>query len=408
MSAWSRRIAKLCFVLAASIVLFGAPLPSSAQGQQQAQAQQKPLSQQELEQLVAPVALYPDSLLAQVLTASTYPLEVVMAARWTEKNPNVKGAALEDAMQKQPWDASVKGLTSVPQVLAMMSEKLDWTTQLGEAFLAQPDGVQNAIQNLRAKAEAAGNLKPSKEQKVRRVPASGGPGYAGPPEYIEIEPVEPDYVYVPVYDPVDVFGPGFWSPGYVPFFWYPPWWRVGPVFGFGAALFVGPALWYHYDWGRRGFAAIQVNTARYSRFNKTNYTGGKNWNFNATHRKAQFKNAKLHQQYGKVGAKGGHGTKTKGVQPGIKGTQHLKGAQSQKAIKKGEAQKGAKGKGTHKVQTHKGVKGPSSHKVQTHKAVKGPSAHKVQTHKAVKGPSTHKVQTHKAIKGGGKAGKKRR
>ena len=117
------------------------------------QPQQQPLTQQELAQLVAPIALYPDALLAQVLTASTYPLEVAMAARWSEKNPNLKGAALEDAMQKEPWDPSVKGLTSVPQVLAMMNEKLDWTQQLGETFLAQPDDVQNAIQALRAKAD---------------------------------------------------------------------------------------------------------------------------------------------------------------------------------------------------------------------------------------------------------------
>ena len=148
MSAWSNWVGKFCFIaaLAVPIALSGASLPVSAQDQQdQQQPQQQPLNQQELAQLVAPIALYPDALLAQVLTASTYPLEVVMAARWSEKNPDLKGAALEDAMQKEPWDPSVKGLTSVPQVLAMMSDKLDWTQQLGEAFLAQPDDIQNAI-----------------------------------------------------------------------------------------------------------------------------------------------------------------------------------------------------------------------------------------------------------------------
>ena len=189
-----------------------------------------------------------------------------------------------------------KGLTSVPQVLAMMNEKLDWTNQLGEAFLAQPDDIQNAVQALRAKADEAGNLKSSKEQKVRRVAAPPSPGYAGPPEYIAIEPVEPDYIYVPVYDPVVVYGPGYWSPAYVPFFWYPPWWTVGPAFGFGAALFVGPALWYHYNWGNRGFAAIQTNTVLYSKFNKVNVSGGgqfQNWKFDpAHHGGVQFKNTK--------------------------------------------------------------------------------------------------------------------
>ncbi len=135
MSARSSWVAKFCILaaLVAPIVLSGAPSPLSAQEQQQGQ---QPLTQQEIEQLVAPIALYPDSLLAQILTASTYPLEVAMAARWSEKNPKLKGAALEDAMQKQSWDPSVKALTSVPQVLAMMNDKLDWTQQLGEVFLA--------------------------------------------------------------------------------------------------------------------------------------------------------------------------------------------------------------------------------------------------------------------------------
>jgi Protein of unknown function (DUF3300) len=327
MSAWSNWVGKFCFIaaLAVPIALSGASLPVLAQDQQgqqqpqqqpqsQMQPQQQPLTQQELAQLVAPIALYPDALLAQVLTASTYPLEVAMAARWSEKNPNLKGAALEDAMQREPWDPSVKGLTSVPQVLAMMNEKLDWTQQLGETFLAQPDDVQNAIQALRAKADAAGNLKSSKEQRVRRVAATPSPGYVGPPEYIVIEPVEPDYIYVPVYDPVVVYGAGYWPPAYVPFFWYPRWWTVGPAFGFGAALFVGPALWYHYNWGHASYAAIQTNTALYSRFNRVNVTGGgqfQNWKFDPVHRgSVPFKNTNLQQQFGNVGARGIQGVQT--------------------------------------------------------------------------------------------------
>lgn len=154
------------------------------QPQPQQQPQQQALAQQQLQQLVAPIALYPDTLLAQVLTASTYPLEVTLAARWSEKNPNLKGTALEDAMQKQTWYPSVKGLTSVPQVLATMNEKLDWTVQLGEAFLAQPNDVQTAIQTLRRQAETTGNLRSSKEQKVTRVAAPPSVGYAESPQYI--------------------------------------------------------------------------------------------------------------------------------------------------------------------------------------------------------------------------------
>jgi uncharacterized protein DUF3300 len=134
-SARSKRISRYEFMaLAALMILSVSSLPLLAQDQQgqqppqqQPQPQQQLLTQQQLQQLVAPIALYPDALLAQVLTASTYPLEVTLSARWAEKNPNLKGPALEEAMQKEPWDPSVKGLTSVPQVLAMMNEKLDST-----------------------------------------------------------------------------------------------------------------------------------------------------------------------------------------------------------------------------------------------------------------------------------------
>ena len=243
------------YVIAALVALVSLPgarvraqdRPQQEQ-QSQRQDQQQLSSQKEIQQLVAPIALYPDALLAQVLTASTYPLEVTMAARWSEKNRKVKGEALQDAMQKQPWDPSVKGLTSVPQVLSMMNDKLDWTSRLGEAFLAQPDDVQKAVQTLRAQAEATGNLKSTKEQRVRRVAATPSPGYVGPPEYLVIEPIEEDYIYVPIYNPTIVFGLSYWEPAYVPFFRYPPWWTVGEVFGFGPALFVGPALWYGFSW----------------------------------------------------------------------------------------------------------------------------------------------------------------
>ena len=132
MSTGANWVVGFGYTAAIATVLASAPLSFSAQAQQnpqpppqQAPPAQQALTQQQLQQLVAPIALYPDALMAQVLTASTYPLEVTIAARWSEKNPAVKGAALEDAMQKQPWDPSVKGLTSVPQVLAMMNEKLD-------------------------------------------------------------------------------------------------------------------------------------------------------------------------------------------------------------------------------------------------------------------------------------------
>jgi Protein of unknown function (DUF3300) len=135
--------------------LVSSPWSATAQGSAPA-ALFKP---EELEQLVAPIALYPDSLLAQVLMASTYPLEIVSAARWVKANPKLKDQALEDALQTQPWDPSVKSLTVFPEVLTMMNEKLDWTQKLGDAFLAQQIDAMNAIQRLRSKAQAQGNLK---------------------------------------------------------------------------------------------------------------------------------------------------------------------------------------------------------------------------------------------------------
>lgn len=382
MSAWCCA-RKFSFTVTVGIVLVGAYGPVAVQAQQpppeqappqlqppaqeppQQQPQQPALTQQQIQQLVAPIALYPDPLLAQVLTASTYPLEVTLASRWVEKNPSLKGSALESAMQQQPWDPSVKGLTSVPQVLAMMNEKLDWTNQLGEAFLAQPDDVQNAIQALRKQAEVTGNLKSSKEQKVSRV-AAPSTGYAGPPEYIAIEPAEPDYIYVPVYDPVVVYGPSYWGPAYVPFFWHPPWWTVGPAFGFGAALFVGPALWYHYNWGHGGFAAIQTNTVLYSKFNKVNFSGGgqfQNWKFDpAHHGNVQFKNVNLQKQFGSVGGKNVQGIQGARAIQGIQGPQGVQGIQGNKNLQGVQTSKGIQniqGKG---LQNNKGVQGLKTNK----------------------------------------------
>ena len=297
-----------------------------------------------------------------------------MAARWSEKNPNVKGAALEDAMQKQSWEPSVKGLTAVPQVLAMMSDKLDWTQQLGEAFLAQPDDVQNAIQALRAKADAAGNLKSSNEQRVKRVAATPSAGYAGPPEYIVIEPTQPDYVYVPVYNPVLVYGVGYWEPAYVPFFWYPNWWTVGPVFGFGAPFLVGPALYYNVNWGGGGFGAIQINAVQYSKFNKVKFVGDTNWKFKPEHHGKQgFKNKKLQEKFVNLNGKGVQGNKNlqnfggKNLQDpqGNKGKQANKGLQGGKI--KGAPEKNIQGapdgnKGKKGLQANQGNKGQGGNK----------------------------------------------
>ncbi len=158
--------------------------------------EQKPaFSKEQIEQMVAPIALYPDALLAQILMSSTYPLEIVQAARWVKKNPNLKGEALDRALLEQSWDPSVKTMAMFPTVLERMNQNLDWTQDLGDAFLAQEQEVMDAIQRLRKEAQKTGALKDTKEQKV-----------VVQQEKIIVEPADPQTVYVPSYNPSTVYG----------------------------------------------------------------------------------------------------------------------------------------------------------------------------------------------------------
>lgn len=175
------------------VVFLAAPPSLLAQKAGQAAA----FKQEELDQLLAPIALYPDSLVSQLLMASTYPLEVVQADRFAKQNKDLKGDALTKALEQQAWDPSVKSLVNFPQVLTMMSEKLDWTQKLGDAFLAQQKAVMDTVQSLRARAQASGNLKTTTEQKV-----------IVEQKIIRIEPASPQVVYVPVYDPTVVYASG--------------------------------------------------------------------------------------------------------------------------------------------------------------------------------------------------------
>jgi hypothetical protein len=257
-----------------------APLPaaaqqaqtSSAQASPQGAASPAPFKQEELEQLVAPIALYPDALLAQVLMASTYPIEVVQASRWAKSNPNLSGQALENAMQNEPWDPSVKSLTAVPQVLEMMEQKLDWTHKLGDAFLGQQAEVMKAVQRLRAKAKDAGHLQSGKEQTVTTTQEGGE-------TVIVIEPANAEIIYVPTYDPAYVYGP--WPyPAYPPYYWYPPGYYY-PGGAFLAGIIIGSWLWGGCNWGGGG---VRVEHHRYNNFNRTNISDG-NWRHNVEHRK---------------------------------------------------------------------------------------------------------------------------
>ena len=222
-----------------------------------AQTTDQPLSHEQLEQLVAPIALYPDSLLAQVLMASTYPLEIAQADRWAKANANLKGKAREDALQSQPWDPSVRSVVVVPQVLTMMSDKLDWTDMLGNAFLAQQEDVLNAVQALRARADMNGTLKTTSQQKVSKQSVSAPPGDgaapapsgAGSSQAIVIESVDPAVMYVPTYNPGVVYGT--WPyPSYPPYYWYPPGYVASNLISFGVGVAVGAAIWGNCNWGR--------------------------------------------------------------------------------------------------------------------------------------------------------------
>src|SRR6266576_1618379 len=155
-----------------------------------------PATQQELDQMLAPIALYPDSLLSQIFMASTYPLEVVEAARWSKANPNLKGDQAVHAIAENTWDSSVKSLVAFPQILMMMDEKLNWMERLGDAFLAQQQEVMDTVQSLRQKASDAGNLKSNDQIRVEQQ----GPS-------IVVEPANPQVVYVPYYNPMEIYGP---------------------------------------------------------------------------------------------------------------------------------------------------------------------------------------------------------
>jgi uncharacterized membrane protein YgcG len=241
--------------------------------------------------LVAPIALYPDALVAQVLMASTYPLEVVEAARWVKANPDMESDALEDAMQKQSWDPSVKSLTAFPQVLAMMSDKLTWTNQLGDAFLSDQKSVMNSIQALRQKAKAEGNLETNAQQKVTVEDQPSG----SQSQTIIIQPANPQVVYVPTYNPTVVYG--VWAyPMYPPYYWYPPSYAyTHSAISFGIGLTVGAAMWGGCNWHNSN---VNINVNHYNNFNRTDIKNN-NWNHNAEHRRGvSYGDKGLQDRYG--------------------------------------------------------------------------------------------------------------
>lgn len=222
----------LTLAFAAVAVMAQVPPPPPAEG--------PAFSQAELDQMLAPIALYPDELLSQVLMAATYPLEIVEAARWSSANPGLRGEQAVSAAAAQPWDPSVKSLLAFPQILSMMDQKLDWTQRLGNAFLAQQQQVMNSVQELRKRAYAAGNLRSSEREVVQD---QGGS--------ITIVQASPQVIYVPYYDPFFVYGPWWW-PAYPPVYWAPwPGYVVGPAVGIWWGVGVGISMGFFFgafDW----------------------------------------------------------------------------------------------------------------------------------------------------------------
>lgn len=286
------RVPRLTALLVSGALAVSAPVtaqtPNDPPASSSASAQSGGQSQAQIEQLLAPVALYPDALLAQILMASTYPLEIVEAARWRKANPDLKDKALEDALQNQAWDPSVKSLTAFPQVLQMMNEKLSWTQQLGDAFLSDQKGVMTSVQRLRRAAHEQSNLKSSKEQNVVVEQVAGE-------TIIKIEPANPQVVYVPSYNPTVVYGA--WPyPSYPPYTYYPPGYPPGAAFWtFTAGVIVGSALWGGCNWHGND---VYINHTNYNNFNRTDIKGNTNWNHNVDHRRGvSYKDQRVAQQY---------------------------------------------------------------------------------------------------------------
>jgi hypothetical protein len=265
--------------------------PAAAPSPAPSQPDQTLLKPEQLEALVAPIALYPDALLANMLAAATYPLEVVEADRFVKDNKNLKGDALKEQVDKKGWDDTVKALTATPSVLDMMSDKLDWTKSLGDAMLAQQADLMDAIQRLREKAKANNKLSSTKQQKVTVKQQESK-------QVIVIEPTDPNQMYVPYYEPATVYGawPYAEYPPY--YFGYPSYIGAGVVaagIAFGTAWAIG--RWGNYwgggcNWGNRN---VYVN------HRSTNV-----WNHNAAHRQGvRYNNVNVQQKFGNTNIRAG-------------------------------------------------------------------------------------------------------
>ncbi|HVN31787.1 MAG TPA: DUF3300 domain-containing protein [Thermoanaerobaculaceae bacterium] len=239
------------------------------------------LPPEQLDSLVAPIALYPDPLLAQTLAASTYPLEIIQLQQWMAKNPNLKDKALADAVAKQPWDPSVQSMAALPDVVKRLADDIQWTTDLGNAFLSQQSDVMDAVQRMRKKAKGNGALETNEQQKVETKVVETK-------EVIVIESASPEVIYVPSYSPTVVYGPPVYP--YPPIY-YPPYPPGAAFVSFSFGVMMGAAIWGGACCGC-GWGHNDVNINVNNNFNRNNINtggnrgGGNNWQHNSQHRGA--------------------------------------------------------------------------------------------------------------------------
>jgi Protein of unknown function (DUF3300) len=256
-----------------------------------------PIPPDQLDSLVAPIALYPDPLLAQVLAASTYPVEIIQLQQWLAKNPGLKDKALEDAVAKQPWDPSVQGLAGLPDVVKRLADDIQWTTDLGNAFLAQQKDVMDAVQRMRAKAQEKGNLSSNQQQTVETKTVENQ-------QVIVIEQANPQVVYVPSYNPTVIYGPPPYP--YPPVYYPPPPPPGSMLISFGIGMAMGAAMggaWgYGCGWG--GSSTVVINNN--NNYVRTGGGGGGNWQHNSAHRGgAPYANRATANRYGGQGGGAG-------------------------------------------------------------------------------------------------------
>jgi len=260
----------LCTIaIAPGDALASMPSPRSPQAASP-QAQPTRIPPDQLDSLVAPIALYPDPMLAQTLAASTYPLELIQLQQWLKKNPGLKDKALADAVAKQPWDPSIQALAGLPDVVKRLADDIQWTTDLGNAFLAQQSDVMDAVQRMRKKAQDTGNLKSTEQQKVETKVIESK-------SVIVVEQANPQVVYVPSYDPVVVYGPPIYP--YPPIY-YPPagYYAAGMAISFGVGMMMG-AFWSGgWGWGCGWGGNNTININNNNNFNRNSNIGGGNRN----------------------------------------------------------------------------------------------------------------------------------